>query len=332
METGGHHREVTIVEMIERATTMEAILEKTDAMSGDKVTMRTILVILAQVTEEATRHSKPDKSKNIQVHTVDLRKTITSRETAIQNISKKERSTHLNQGKIKNLLNNLEGKENLEVDVKKSTIIQKMSNVKIILWKSLHETNHLKVVTIKATNAKIHLKGMKNLREDHVAVHLLERIQDLAHLHKENKIHVADLLTKNEKMKTIAEDEKMITGTRNAKMINIIPKMIAAIRKSLMAMIGILKPEGMIAKMIKGQMIETKTVVITEIEKNPSQGLKTVNVLLNGLTKSQNTKKEMSLVDLHRPVRSKAPKNGTKRVIAKLRHRDLVIDQSTIEL
>jgi hypothetical protein len=124
----------------------------------------------------------------------------------------------------------------------------------------------------------------------------------------------------------------MTTGTRNAKMTSIIPKMIATIRKSLIAVISILKPEGMIAKMIKGQMTETKTVVITEIEKNPSQGLKTVNVLLNGPKKSQNTKKEMSLVDLHRPVRSKALKNGTKRVIAKLRLRDLVIDQLTIEL
>jgi hypothetical protein len=172
LETGGHHREVTIVEMIERATIMEAILEKTGAMSGDKVTMRMILVILAQVTGEA--------------------------------ISKEEKNTHLNPRKIKNLLNNLEGKENLEADVKKSTIIQKLNSLKIILWKSLHETNQLKVVTIEASNAKIRLKGMKDLKEGHAAVHLLERIQDLAHLLKENTINVADQLKRNEKMKTIA--------------------------------------------------------------------------------------------------------------------------------
>jgi hypothetical protein len=202
LETGGHHREVTIVEMIERATIMEAILEKTGAMSGDKVTMRMILVILAQVTGEAIHHSKPDISKNNQV--VDLRKTITARETVIQNISKEEKNTHLNPRKIKNLLNNLEGKENLEADVKKSTIIQKLNSLKIILWKSLHETNQLKVVTIEASNVKIRLKGMKDLKEGHAAVHLLERIQDLAHLLKENTINVADQLKRNEKMKTIA--------------------------------------------------------------------------------------------------------------------------------
>lgn len=312
-----------------KATFMQEIPE-TDETTVNRATMRMNSEVQMLAIGEATHHHKLDTSKNIKIHKAGMKRMITIKEIVILDISKREKSNLLKIRKIKNLLN-LEGKENLKVDVTKSIIIHSLSIVEMNLQTSLYETNYLKIVTIEVTNAKIHLKEMKDRRAG-VELHLpsTENTRGLAHQFRGIMTHAVDQMIGEEKMKTITEDEKMTTETKNVKMISIILKMIT--RASLMEGIDTPKPIEMIKKTNKGKMIETKTAVITEIKTNINKESKIDNVLLIDHTKeNKNTKKEMSPADPHH-LASKALKNVTKKVTARHSNRDLVVGQLTIEL
>ena len=94
---------------------MQEILE-TDEMTVNRVIMRMNLEVQMLAIGEATHLNKLDTSKNIKIYKTGMKRMITTKEIVILDISKREKSNLLKTKKIKNL-QNLEGKENLKVDV-----------------------------------------------------------------------------------------------------------------------------------------------------------------------------------------------------------------------
>jgi len=107
-------------------------IPETDEMTVNRVTMRMNSEVQMLVKGEATHLNKLDPSKNIKIHKTGMKRMITTKEIVILDIIKREKSNLLKTKKIKNLLN-LEGKENLKVDVTRSIITHSLSIVKMNL-------------------------------------------------------------------------------------------------------------------------------------------------------------------------------------------------------